>query len=163
MQGIKIALNKDSIDAVKKQFNTLLDELQKQSDNKPISIKFDEISKSIAVLRQNIETLTSKINSKPLKVFDADEIKKNNIEIYKSIDSVINKYAEFGKVTIPNKTLDPVTEELLGFTVQVEKADGVIEKLKFNLANIASGGNNINILLMFNRRKHFHIVRKICL
>jgi hypothetical protein len=37
--------------------------------------------------------------------------------------------------------LDPISKELIGFSLNVEKADGTIEKLKFDLINIANGAD----------------------
>jgi Ni,Fe-hydrogenase III component G len=137
MQGIEVSFNQQSIDKVKKQFDALIQELQvKGKKGITLDVDINKIKDSI----NNIERVISQSKSK-LKLFDQSQLQKDGAEIYKTIDDVIKKYEQLGRVTVPNKMLDPISKELIGFSLNVEKADGTIEKLKFDLINIANGAD----------------------
>ena len=45
-------------------------------------------------------------NTKKFKVFDGEQIKKDGIEVYTSIEKIEEKFKSLGRVTFPNKILD---------------------------------------------------------
>jgi len=136
--GIKI---KAILDANTKDINTQIQQLSTKIDKLKVKIALDTTDlKNINQIMQDIKNLMS-VNNKKFKVFDGEQIKKDGIEVYTSIEKIEEKYKSLGRVTFPNKILDPVTKELTGLTVQVEKANGIVEKFKYNLINIQNGSN----------------------
>ena len=136
--GIKI---KAILDANTKDINTQIQQLSTKIDKLKVKIALDTTDlKNINQIMQDIKNLMS-VNNKKFKVFDGEQIKKDRIEVYTSIEEIEEKYKSLGRVTFPNKILDPVTKELTGLTVQVEKANGIVEKFKYNLINIQNGSN----------------------
>lgn len=129
--GIKIALDFDNESVAQGKLDSLLKKLQ---ENSKLNINVDQ--NSIKNLEIQLAQLKSKISkdSTSVKLFTKDSL--NNRELISGIDEVIAKYKSIGNVTFTSKTFDPATKDLIGFTAQVEKADGVIQKLKYKLGNI---------------------------
>jgi hypothetical protein len=106
---------------------------------KQLQTQFEKQSKGIKIIDD--ENVVSSIN----------QIKKGMPEIYTSIDKVLEKYKQFGQVRI-EKTFDPVTRELNGFTLQLEKAQGLIEKIKFDLVQLKMPDGTQNVFQVTNRK-----------
>lgn len=97
---------------------------------KQLQAQFEKQSKGIRIVNDE-ETLKN-----------LNQIKKGIPEIYTSIDKALQKYKEFGQIKI-EKTFDPITKELNGFNLQLERAQGIIEKLKFDLVKLQMPDGNI--------------------
>jgi hypothetical protein len=106
---------------------------------KQLQTQFEKQSKGIKIIDD--ENVISSIN----------QIKKGMPEIYTSIDKALEKYKQFGQVKI-EKSFDPVTRELNGFTLQLEKAQGLIEKIKFDLVQLKMPDGTQNVFQVTNRK-----------
>jgi hypothetical protein len=106
---------------------------------KQLQAQFEKQSKGIKIIDN--ENITSTIN----------QIKKGMPEIYTSIDKAIEKYKQFGQVKI-EKTFNPITRELNGFTLQLQKAQGVIEKIKFDLVQLKMPDGTQDAFQVTNRK-----------
>jgi len=106
---------------------------------KQLQTQFEKQSKGIKIIDN--ENITSTIN----------QIKKGMPEIYTSIDKAIEKYKQFGQVKI-EKTFDPATRELNGFTLQLQKAQGLIEKIKFDLVQLKMPDGTQDAFQVTNRK-----------
>jgi hypothetical protein len=134
--GIKMSLiNKTEVEV---EFNKFITDI---SNKYKLNIKIDDMT--IKNLQNEILNLQQQISKttgiKPLKIFSPEQIKNDGLIVFNTIDSIKAKYEQLGKLTFPKQVFDPITKEMTNFTMQVEKADGTIEKLKFNLMNIAKG------------------------
>lgn len=140
-----------SKDTIQKQLNTIQSKLnltigidaqqisQTANQVKQLQSQFEKQSKGIKII--NDENVVSSIN----------QIKKGIPEIYTSIDKALEKYKQFGQVKI-EKTFDPVTRELSGFTLQLEKAQGLIERIKFDLVQLKMPDGAQNVFQVTNRK-----------
>lgn len=129
------------LDTNLKDINTQIQQLSTKIDKLKVKVALDTTDlKNINQIMQDIKKLMS-VNGKQFKVFDGEQIKREGIKVYGTIKQIEEEYKNLGRVTFPNKVFDPITKELTGLTVQVEKADGVVEKLKYNLINIQNGQN----------------------
>jgi CBS domain-containing protein len=128
------------IDANTKDINAQIATLSTKVDKLKIKLDLDTDGlKNIQNIMQDIKKLMTFNNSK-FKLFDGEQIKKDGIKVYDTLESIEKKYKKLGQpITYTDKTFDTITKELTGFTMQVEKADGVIEKLKYSLINISNG------------------------
>lgn len=87
---------------------------------------------------QNIQNRLERQGIKGLKIIDIEDVKSQGKELFKTLDDVINKYKNLGKIDI-KKEFDPATKELSSFVLELEKGNGIIEKMKFNLVNTLDG------------------------
>ncbi|MCD3321816.1 phage tail tape measure protein [Clostridium botulinum D/C] len=146
MQGIKFNLDTNSIAQVKEEFNKLIQELE---NNAKIDIKvnnkiFQELNTQINQTNNQLQNLINKNNDvgnsftnisnkvKGGKLFDPNSF----VEFSNALDRVKDKYSQLGQVNFNNKTFNPVTRELESFVVNIQKADGVVQKLKYDLQTV---------------------------
>jgi predicted phage tail protein len=126
---------------------------------KQLQAQFEKQSKGVRIVNDE-ETLKN-----------LNQIKKGIPEIYTSIDKALEKYKQFGQVKI-EQIFDPVTKELTAFNLQLEKAQGVVEKIKFDLIKLQMPDGNIqNAFQVANRKiiddteklreKHLQIEQKV--
>lgn len=115
------------------QFNQIANQV------KQLQVQFERQSKGIKIIDD--QSVLSSIN----------QIKKGIPEIYTSIDKALEKYKQFGQVKI-EKTFDPITRELDGFTLQLHKAQGLIEKIKFDLVQIKMPNGTQNVFQVTDRK-----------
>jgi len=140
-----------SKDTIQKQLNTIQSKL-----NLTIGTDVQQISQ----IANQVKQLQSQFEkqSKGIKIIDDEnvissinQIKKGMPEIYTSIDKALEKYKQFGQVKI-EKSFDPVTRELNGFTLQLEKAQGLIERIKFDLVQLKMPDGTQNVFQVTNRK-----------
>jgi TP901 family phage tail tape measure protein len=135
---IKIIGNLDTkktTEEIQAQLNTIEKKLNVQIgvDAKVI----DNISKQVNQLQKDIQKQSKSVNI----INDKDSIKNIDKtssgvkELYSDIDKAVKHYSKLGQVKIDQK-LNPVTKEMESFTLAVTKANGIVERLKFGLANI---------------------------
>ncbi|MFS1518493.1 phage tail tape measure protein [Bacillus sp. SCS-151] len=117
---------------------------QLKSIEKKLNLQIGVDTKLINNISEKVQQLQATINqnSKGIKIIDdqvaiknIDTAKKGIRELYTDIDKAVKQYSTLGNVKI-GQNLNPVTKELENFTLTVTKADGIVEKLKFNLAKI---------------------------
>lgn len=120
--------------------------LDQNSSKTKIQSQLDEIAKGLKLtvgidpkqlsefnnqLKQIQQQFKQTSNTKIVTDQDVNKIK----EVYTSIDKAVEKYSQLGTVKI-SQNLDPVTKELQSFQLQVTKANGEVDKLKFTLASL---------------------------
>jgi len=140
-----------SKNTIQKQLNTIQNKL-----NLTIGIDAQQINQ----IANQVKQLQSQFEkqSKGIKIIDdenvissVNQIKKGMPEIYTSIDKALEKYKQFGQVKI-EKSFDPVTRELNGFTLQLQKAQGLIEKIKLDLVQLKMPDGTQDVFQVTNRK-----------
>lgn len=129
------------------------DALQKQLDKIAKSLKLNVTidPKQLNDISKSIDKLQDKVNKQTkggVKIVSDDDVKTSK-QIFTSVDAAVSKYKEFGQVKI-KKIFDSATEELKSFNLEIQKADGLIEKLKFEL-NQKKGINGIDGFVLTSR------------
>lgn len=138
MQGIKIGLDQASITQTKAKFAQLLVELEKKGKvNINVDI-FEQFNSQIDKTQKKIAEIknTKIFNPQDLKNTQAELISVNN-----TLEKVRQKYQNLGEVNFKNIKFDPITKQMTGFTAEVTKADGVIEKFKYDLIALSNSQN----------------------
>lgn len=113
------------------------EQLNRISKNLKVNIGIDtkQLKEAANALKQLQNQAAKQSNAKLVNNKDVNEAVKGNKQIYTSIDAAVNKYKEMGQVKI-RKVFDPMTQELKGFNLEIQKANGLIEKLKFEAAKL---------------------------
>ncbi|MED1863217.1 hypothetical protein P4V41_07095 [Fictibacillus nanhaiensis] len=90
--------------------------------------EFEKVKKNLDSLQQQLgkETSIKLINEK-----DLTDTKK----FVTSIEEVKKQFKDLGTIKV-NKSFDPVTNDLKEFNVEIRKADGLVERLKYQLAQL---------------------------
>jgi hypothetical protein len=118
--------------ATEKLIQGQLDSIQKK-----FNLEIGISDKQIKDIANQVNELKSKLgNTKANIVDDKDAVIAK--EVFTSIDKAVEKYKQLGQVNL-TKSLNPATKEVEKFQLSVEKADGQVEKLNFELAKM----NNI--------------------
>lgn len=124
-------------------------EIQKQLDtiskNLSLSLGIDtsnmgNVQKQISELQKQVSGLTGKgvkIIDDQEAIKNIDQAKKGVTELYTDIDKAVKRYSQFGTVKV-DKVFHPLTKELQGFNLQIERANGLVDKLKLDLVKIAT-------------------------
>ncbi len=133
-------ISKDSVEKIRNQIKNI-------EKTEKLKFEIDDISlkKATAKFTEMQKQMASATTSK-LKIFDEKELKKSEAEFLKvtgslegSMEHLVKKYRELGRVTIEGKNFDPATESLDRFTIKVEEAEGVIKKHRFTLSELTNG------------------------
>lgn len=120
----------------------LQSELDKIAKNLKLNIGVDP--KQLKQVTDSIAEIQNKVNKQTkggVKFVNDDDVKTSK-QIFTSVDAAVEKYKEFGQVKV-KKIFDPATEELKSFNLEIQKTDGLIEKLKFE-ANQKKGINGVD-------------------
>lgn len=133
MSDLKIlvtaSLNKElSKVELQKQLDIIAKELKLNVGIDPKQLK--DFDKAIKQIQNSINNQGQGVKIKPQ--VDTSQFK----EVYTSIDKAIAHYKELGSVKISNTSINPLNNEVQKFTLSVTNAFGVVEKLKFELANL---------------------------
>ncbi|MCM3273896.1 phage tail tape measure protein [Paenibacillus elgii] len=112
-----------------------------------LSKKVNSLNLNVNVDSQNLNRLANQIDviqkqlakQELIPVINAKDVKEKATSVVKDIDAAFSKYKNKGLITVPNKVFDPLTNELKEFSLQVQRADGVVEKLKFDIIKLANG------------------------
>lgn len=138
MQGIKIGLDQASITQTKAKFAQLLVELEKKGKvNINVDI-FEQFNSQIDKTQKKIAEI------KNIKIFNPQDLKSIQAELMSvnnTLEKVRQKYQSLGEVNFKNIKFDPITKQMTGFTAEVTKADGVIEKFKYDLIALSNSQN----------------------
>ncbi|TVY09984.1 hypothetical protein [Paenibacillus cremeus] len=119
--------------------NNQINEIAKKVSGLNLNVKVD--SQNLNQLTNQIEIISKQLSqTKKIEVVDSSSI-SNGQKLYATLQEVMDEYSKLGKVKITNETLNPITKELESFSIAVENADKKIEKLKFDMLNVANGDN----------------------
>lgn len=130
---ISAILADNSLKTIKSQ----LDEIQKKYGKMDLGINVD--TQQLANLSKQVEVITKQMaGTKPLEVVSKESIQDGQ-KLYATLKDVKDEYSKIGSVKVTSSTLNPITRELEGFSIAVTNADKNVEKLKFDLLNIADG------------------------
>lgn len=114
------------------EINKQLASIEKKINKLKLSVNIDS-SKFNNVLKEFTQVQNKLKNNKTSVVSDKDANKVK--EIYSSIDKAVEKYKQFGSIKI-DRSFNPATKELEKFQLTITKANGEVEKLKFQLASL---------------------------
>jgi TP901 family phage tail tape measure protein len=118
-------------------------ELNKVKDLK-VDIGID--TKALVGLSNQIKELQkSLIQLKAPKLIDPDSLKESGAKAFDTISKIAEEYGKLGRLDFKN-TFNPVTNELNGLSVSIQKADGLLQKLKFDLVSVGTLDNKKFIL-----------------
>lgn len=128
-------------------------QLQKQLDNisKKLKLNIGIDQKQLKEISNAIKQIQAQQGQqgKRIKVVDDKEVNKIK-EIHSSLDSAVKKYSKMGTVKF-DRTLNPVTKELEKFELRVTKANGEVEKLKFQLTSLM-GIKGVNGFALYDNK-----------
>lgn len=107
---------------------------------KELQVQLDRISKNLKVtvgidpkqfqdVQDAIKNIQNQI-SKKRNIVDENDI-KNGKQLFTTVDQAVEQFKKLGQVKI-NKIFDPATKELKSFNLEIQKADGLISKLRFD-------------------------------
>ncbi|WP_413381234.1 phage tail tape measure protein [Alkalihalobacillus sp. 1P02AB] len=118
---------------------------------KSLDLIASNLDLNIGVSTKNIKDIQKQINqlqqqvlkNNGLKIIDdqsaikeINQSKQGAKELYTEVDKAVKRYSELGQVKV-DKTIDPATKQVKEFQLNVEKANGTVEKLKFNLVSLS--------------------------
>ncbi|MGM7720486.1 phage tail tape measure protein [Metabacillus sp. Hm71] len=120
--------------------------LNEQETEKIISKQLEAIGKKLNVsigvnnnelnsLAKKVGELQKQINKTNVSILGDKDTKKIN-QLEKDFNKVLNDSRKLGEVSF-TKTFDPLTEQLTKFNLTIKKTDGTVEKLKYELAELA--------------------------
>lgn len=138
-------------------------QLDEKASTKEIQRQLDEISKKLKLnvgidqkqlkevskVIKDLQSQASK-NTKGVKVVNDNDVKSSK-QIFTTVEAAVENFRKMGQVKI-NKIFDPATQELKGFNLEVQKANGLIEKLKFESAKL-KGVHGINGYMLTGKRE----------
>lgn len=143
---IKVTAHLDK-EASTKLLQKHLDEI---AGNLKLKVAIDDKQiKEIKNLMNDIQKQTSK-QSKGVKIIDDDNLGTTK-KIYTDVDNALKEFQKLGQVKI-NKIFDPATQELKAFNLEIQKTDGLIEKLKFETTG-AQGVNGVDGFMLSKREE----------
>jgi len=120
-------------------------------ESRKVSIKV-ELDKSAADAAQTqIQAIAKQAhaanrqNGAQLKIFNVEQLLADGQKYFLGVNDIINRtkkeYGKLGKVDVTNVFKD-ATGNIQSFTASVTKADGVVEKFNYSLAQMNTGGKN---------------------
>ncbi|PLR99650.1 phage tail tape measure protein [Bacillus sp. T33-2] len=118
------------------EINTQLKSIENKIHKLKLKVQLDQNQVKELSKLQNALQRSSKTNMVSNKDVSAAK------EIYTSLDRAVEKYSKLGSVKI-SQNFNPMTKELEKFQLTVTRANGEVEKLKFELASL-KGMKGIN-------------------
>jgi hypothetical protein len=115
---------------------------------------------SISNLTKQIQQLQRSLgnNGKGIKIIDEEQLKDKTY--FKTLDDALTKYKHMGEVKI-TKNFDDATNKVKSFIIELNKADGIIERMKFSSINVAGNGDSINSAFLLDSTKVIDQTQKI--
>lgn len=113
------------------EINRAISQIAKDPSLKKLNVNIAVSDTQIASIARQITKIQEQINNKPIKIVPETNFK----EVFTSIDQAIAKYEQLGSIKV-TKNFDTATGDLNTFTLQVTKATGEVDKLKFELASL---------------------------
>lgn len=130
------------------EINTALKGIEKKINKLKLKVEVDQL-KDITKAFSNIQNQTSK-QGKGVKVVDESNLKTSK-EIFTNVEAAVENFKKLGQVKI-SKIFDPATQELKSFNLEIQKADGLIEKLKFQTTK-SQGVNGVDGFILTNKQE----------
>lgn len=139
-------------------------EIQKQLKTleKELDLTINTDQKQVEQLANQIKQLQSEINrnAKSTVIFNEGKTNKNVQQIQGEINEIIKKYQQLGTVT--SKTVfDVDTGNIKGFNLEIEKANGLVEKLNFELQRTQNGENSFKDAFVLTSKSEIDRTEKI--
>lgn len=128
-----VILGQLDVKSTTEEINTQLKSVAKNIHNLDLKVNID--SSTIREMSTQIKKLQNQLNvNKEIKLFNADDARI----WYSTIQEAVNEYKKIGQVNI-SQNIDPATKKIRNFTLEVQKASGEIDRIKFQPVNIADG------------------------
>ncbi|MBD1379227.1 phage tail tape measure protein [Metabacillus arenae] len=112
-------------------------QLEKIGKNLNVSIGVND--KNLSQLAKQVEQLQAKMNQAKMSTVSDGELNKIK-SVQTEWEKIVQHHQKLGQVSY-TKTLNPITKDVEKLNLTVEKADGTIQKLKYQLASL----NNVKI------------------
>lgn len=142
MLGIKVSLNQGDVKSTQQEFEKVLNALQNTANEKPVTVNLKDITEQIDALKKAMDNTS--IGSK-LKVFDVDKLKEEGRQVLNTkeeIERELSKLNTDSVITFSNIKTDVATNEIKSLTAVVKNADGEVQKLKYEFADLIKIGGN---------------------
>ncbi|MGG1663097.1 phage tail tape measure protein [Brevibacillus sp. NRS-1366] len=142
--------------------NTQTKALEKSAQLKTLNLNAKIDPKVLNELQSQIKQMQSLLGTNKIRIFDEKEIAKFNQgtqKVFHTVQDAVKEYQKFGQVKV-DKNFNPLTGKLRDFTLEVKKADGIVEKLKFDLIHVAEGAK-LNNLFQLNNIKTTDTTNKV--
>ena len=138
-------LIKAKISTTKKEIESQISALNAKI-TKAISIKLKVDASGLATINGTINKVkkaTQQISNQKIEVFDRKKLEADGKQFFMSSSNIIERVKKQFKSlgTVDVNFLKNSKQDIIGFVANVTKANGVIEKLKFNMARIQSGNS----------------------
>jgi hypothetical protein len=128
------------------ELNSALQKIESKINKINVNVNINDKQLNEALNQINkIQNQLKSGNSKIISDRDVNSIK----EVYSSIEKAVEKYSQLGQVKI-SQNINPVTKEIEAFQLQVTRATGEVDKLKFELASL-KGIQGINGFVLTNQ------------
>jgi len=116
--------------------NNQLSKLEKKMNK--LKIKLDVDSKDIENAVKNATNKAKSNSNVKINVFDRDKLESDGRQFFISATNIVSRvkkeFASMGDVNV--NVFKNAKEQVTGFTAEIKKADGVVEKLNFDMAKI---------------------------
>lgn len=125
------------------KFKSDVDRLAKKVKlNLEVAVDKNNTQKIVEDTLKNTSKTINNANQAKIKIFDSEQLEKDGNEFFIGTNDIINrvknKYSSLGDVNVNfNKIFKDGQEEVVGFTTEIKKLDGTIDKLKFDLSEIS--------------------------
>jgi TP901 family phage tail tape measure protein len=122
------------------EINTAIKGIEKRVNALKLNIQVDD--KVTHALNNFTKQMQAQAGNKgKVKIVDDGDVKKSK-EVFTTVDHAVDKFKQLGQVKI-SKIFDPLTNELKAFNLEIQRTDGLIDKLKFKQAS-ATGMHGVN-------------------
>ena len=138
-------LIKAKISTTKKEIESQISALNAKI-TKAISIKLKVDASGLATINgaiNKVKKATQQVSNQKIEVFDRKKLEADGRQFFMSSSNIIERVKKQFKSlgTVDVNFLKNSKQDIIGFVANVTKANGVIEKLKFNMARIQSGNS----------------------
>jgi Phage-related minor tail protein len=121
------------LESTTEKINSQLRKIATSIDRLNLGVNFD--TSAMRELSSKIKQIQNKLNlNKELKIFNADETRR----WYTSVQEAVKEYSKLGTVNV-SQNIDPATKKIRDFILEIKKANGEIEKIRFKPVNISDG------------------------
>lgn len=135
MQGIGLSFSEESIRKLRQQFDNLIKELNSKGQ---VNINVDGVNQEIAKIKNQLNDLLGK---KPIDLtVNTAQVEADLKKTVSTIDEAIRHYEQLGKVSPPKRIYDE-SGNLKEFVIELERVDGLIEKINYKASTFQDMGN----------------------
>lgn len=114
-----------------KSTKAIQEQLKSLQSNLNITIGID--AKQVANIADQVKSLQNQVAGKQIKIIDDTTPTK----FFSDIDAAVKEFSKLGNVNIA-KTINPANQELEKFVLTLNKADGTVERLNFEMAKLGN-------------------------